>query len=332
MASTVSGTVPSTKRPAKPYTKYLVLYLALTVGSVWALVLFYLASYDLAMQLFGALELSNPLVIVVLNSPAIAAVIILAHYDGVRGIVNFLRTLVPRRKDLVWLPVLAALMVAYVYAVRYVCMLFGIPVPPDPESPLEMVGSFFGLFLGEVGMLAIAVGWFGFFLPLMHRVTGSHIKSGIATGLGIGIFVAPGNLFSSFELATAWPLYVAQLSVLAIGMSFLLSRMKGNVLFFLVPFWVSASGSHWKMYIFMTPTQLVQMALFGALVVVLYLVLKRQARGELDPPFVFPEYLENEYTVRMGAVLPGVGNKSKELDPVPDGEPELTGARHEETA
>ncbi|WP_206074413.1 hypothetical protein [Antribacter gilvus] len=328
----MSETAPLAKRPLKPYTRYLVLYLALTVGSVWALVLFYLPDYEFAVGLFGELELSNPLVVAVLNSPAIAAVIVLFLYDGFRGVLNFLRTLVPRPKDLLWIPALAAIMLAYVYAVRGVCLLFGIPVPPDPENPLEMAGTFFGLFLGEVGMLAIAMGWFGFFLPLMHRVTGSHIRSGIATGLGIGIFVAPGNLFSSFELATAWPLYVTQLSVLGIGMSFLLSRMKGNVLFFLVPFWVSASGSHWEMYVFMTPTQLVQMVLFGALVVLLWFVLKRQAGGELDPPFVFPEYLENEYTVRTGAVFPGVGNKSKELDPAPSSEPELTGARHEETA
>ncbi|MFD0556982.1 hypothetical protein FB566_2234 [Stackebrandtia endophytica] len=328
----MSETAPAAdKRPLKPYTKYFVLFIALTIGSVWALTLFYLAAYDFAVATLGELELRNPVVVIILHSPAIAAFLIFLLYDGPRGLANFFRSLVPRKKDLLWIPVLLVLMFGYIFAIRYLCMLFGIDVPPETETPLEMVLTFLELFYMEIGMVAIAIGWFGFFLPLMHRITKNHITAGIATGMGIAVFVAPGNVFASFDLAIAWPLYASQLCVLCIGMSFLLSRMKGNVLFFLLPFWASASGSAMQLYYFAVPTQFVQLVVFAILATILYFVLKSQARGgELDPRHTFPEYLENSYTVRMGSVVPGVGDKSRQLDPRSD--TELVGASRETSA
>lgn len=165
---------------------------------------------------------------------------------------------------------------------------------------------------GEVGMVAIGIGWFGIFLPLMHRLTGSHLWSGIATGGGVAVFAAPGNLFSSFNLAMVWPLYALQLVILGVAMSLLLSRMKGNTLFFLIPFWVSVSGSLWRAYYFAAATQLVQITLLLALTGILYLVLRHQASGNMAVPHTFPEYLEQDYTVREGAILPGRGNRGSE--------------------
>lgn len=280
------------KATQRRYRTYLVAYLVATLGSVWGLSLFYLFNYDFAVAWLGELGMTNPVVIVVLHSPAFATFGILLAYDGWRGVVNFLRTLIPSHREALWLPVLAAIMLAYVFAIRIGCELTGIPVPPNPMSAVEMLTGFLYLFYGEIGMVAMGIGWFGFFLPAMHRLTRSHLLSGLATGAGIAVYVAPGNLFSSFDLAIAWPLYATQLIILSIGMSYLLTRMRGNVLFFLIPFWVSASGSLWRMYYFTAYTQLIQLSLFAPLVVVLYLVLRREARGSLGLPHTFPEYLE----------------------------------------
>lgn len=303
---------PSVRRP---YARYATAYLALTVGLIWALCLVYMINYDVAVATLGELTLGNPIVVVVLHSPAIAAFGILLAYDGPRGLLNFLRTLVPRRRDWAWLPALVVVMLAYVFAVRLGCLLVGIPVPEDPMAPGDMFVGFVQLLWREVGMLAVCVGWFGFFLPLMHKWTRSHVWSGIATGGGIALFVAPGNVFSSFELAIAWPLYATQFIILSITMSLLLSRMKGNVLFFLIPFWVSASGSLWRLYHFAAPTQFIQIALLAALALTLYFVLKRSGLPEMH---TFPEYLEADYTRRLGAVLPGKGNRSRETVVVPE--------------
>lgn len=324
----MSETSPALKRPAKPYTKYVVLYLALTIGSVWALTIFYLAAFDFAVATLGELHLRNPVVVIILHSPMIAAFLVFLLYDGPRGLANFFRTLVPRKKDLLWIPALLAIMFAYIFAIRYLCILFGIDVPAETETPLEMVLTFLELFYAEVGMVAIAIGWFGFFLPFMHRVTGRRVLAGVYTGLGIAVFVAPGNVFASFDLAIAWPLYAAQLCVLCVGMSLLLNRMKGNVLFFLLPFWASASGSAMQLYFFAIPTQFVQLTVFALLTLALFLVLRAQApNGELDPPFTFPDYLERDYTVAVGAAVPGVGNRSKEG--AADGAPSLAAAQGE---
>ena len=314
----MSEATRTAKKPAQPYTKYLVLFLLLTIGSVWGLSLFYLFAHETAVAVLGELELLSPVVIVILHSPAIATLLILLHYDGGRGVANFARTLIPRRRDLIWIPALMLTMLGYIFAVRYLCVAFGVPVPPETLTPLGMALTFLRLLVMEIGMVAIAIGWFGFFLPFVQRVTGSPVVAGVATGLGIGVFVAPGNLFASFELATAWPLYVTQLCVLGVGMALLLNRMKGNVLFFLLPFWVSASGSHFKLYYFMIPTQVIQLVLFSLLVGLGYVLLRRQGQGVLDPPTSFPEYLENAYTTRVGAVLPGVGDASRERRPAVD--------------
>ena len=309
------STLPAAKRPLRPYTKYLVLFLVLTMGSVWGLTLFFGLAPDFAVGLVGELQTTNPVVVIILHTPMIAAILIFLLYDGMRGLANFCLSLIPRKKDLIWIPVLLVLMFGYIFALRYLCMLFGIDVPAETETPLEMVLTFLELFYMEIGMVAIAIGWFGFFLPLMHRVTKNHISAGVATGMGIAIFVAPGNIFGSFELAIAWPLYAAQLCVLCIAMSMLLSRMKGNILFFLLPFWASASGSAMQLYFFAADTQVVQLTVFAILTVILYFVLKKQAPdGVLDPRHTFPEYLENEYTTRAGAVMPGIGDRSRELE------------------
>lgn len=311
------------KSASRRYVGYAVLFLVMTIGSVWALALFYAIDYDFAVSVLGELVLVNPAVIIILHTPMIAGLLIYFLYDGARGLANFFRTMVPRGKDLIWIPILMVIMFVYMLAVRWLCMLFGFPVPESPQDPLQMLGTFLRLFVMEIGMVAIAIGWFGFFMPYMHRVTKSHIWSGIATGAGIGIFVAPGNLFSSFELATGLSLYIAQLCVLGIGSSMLLSRMKGNILFFLIPFWVSASGSHMQLYYFNNLTQIIQFSLFAALVVVLYFVLRHQGGGRLVPIHTFPEFVERDYTVRSGAVFPGADNRSKKDVRGSEGEPQL---------
>ena len=304
---------PAEPKPGKdPYMKYAWLYLALTLGSVWGLAIFYGVAWDFAVSVFGPLELFNPLVIIILHMPGIAGILMYGLYDGWRGIANFFRTLVPRPRDWILLGALAVLMFGYVFVIRFGAQLVGFAVPAEPEPIGEMLLIILRLFIAEVGMIAVALGWFGFFLPLMNRRFKNPVGAGIATGMGIAVFLAPGNLFASFELATAWPLYATQLSVLGIGMSMLISRMKGNALFFLVPFWISASGSHLGLYYFDAATQLVQIVVFGLLVLVLWFVLKRENGGRLRPLHTFPEFVEHEYTVAQGAVFAGVGDKSKE--------------------
>lgn len=310
-----STSLPGRQSPRlglRGYRKYVWTVMLWAILPLWILIGFYVPDYEYMAGILGEISMANPFVVFVLNTPAVAALIVLLSYDGWRGVANFGRSLVPRKKDLIWIPVLVAIMAAYIWVVRYLCILFGIEVPAEPMGPVDGVLKFLSLFIMEIGMLAIGVGFFGIFLPLMNRATGSRVWAGVLTGLGIAVFVAPGMLLSGIEQAVAWPLYAVQLAVLGISMNVLLPRMKGNTWFFIIPFWVSASGSHLRLYEFKLDTQYIQIGLWAALTVVLYLVLKRRGGGKLDEIHTFPEYLENDYTTREGAPFPGAGNRSKE--------------------
>ncbi|WP_010533488.1 hypothetical protein [Brachybacterium squillarum] len=291
----------------------LLLFLLLGVAPVWALAVTYLVAYDLAYKTLGELTLRNPLVIIALNATAIAGVVVLLVYDGPRALRNLLASLIPRPRDLVWVPILIAAMILYLVGVRAICSLLGIPVPAEPAPGLEKVSIWWGLFLGETGMLAIALGVFGVLLPLLQRITGDRLRAGLGTGLVLGLIVAPGNIFASFDQATAWPLYTVQFCVLGVFSSYLLSAVKGNILFFLLAFWVSASGTAMGMYYFMPLTQLVQIAVFVVFTLVLRAWLGRRTGPGMPPPHTFPEYLESRYTREQGAPIPGRGDRSRTL-------------------
>ncbi|GAA1848843.1 hypothetical protein [Myceligenerans crystallogenes] len=313
----VTTPAPEGGKPARlglrGYRKHAWTVMLWAILPLWILIGFYAPDYEYMAGIIGEMSMANPFIIFVLNTPAIAALVVLLSYDGWRGVANFGRSLVPRRKDLVWIPVLVAIMAAYIWVIRYLCILFGIEVPAEPLGPVDGLLKFLSLIVMEIGMLAIGAGFFGIFLPLMNRATGSRIWGGALTGLGIAVFVAPGMLLSGPEQAVAWPLYAVQLSVLGISMNLLLPVTKGNTWFFIIPFWVSASGSHLGLYEFKLDTQYIQIVLWAALTVVLYLVLKARGGGKLaDELHTFPEYLENEYTTRQGAPFPGQGDRSKE--------------------
>ncbi|MEF2920568.1 MAG: hypothetical protein U0O22_08915 [Acutalibacteraceae bacterium] len=280
----------------KKHSKLLVIYLAITFGVCWGISLLYAISYDTMASLLGELTLSNPVVVVALNSPGVAGLIIYLIYDGFKGLKDYLWTLVPRKKDLKWFGIIAVVMTLYIVCVRLVCILVKIDVPEITYTPGEMFIVFLKNFYEETGMIGQCCGWFGFMLPYLQAKFKSNIKAGLLTGLAFGLFLAPGYVFSSFETATAYPFYLIQMMCLSVCVSYVLNATKGNVLFFLLTFWIAATGSKIQLYYFVPSVQVVQIALFIVLFIIMHFAFKKINEGKKPEEVLqmFPDFIKRE--------------------------------------
>lgn len=280
----------------KKHRKLLIIYLAITFGACWGLSLLYIVAHDAMASLFGELTLANPLVVIALNSPGFAGILIYFIYGGFSGLKDYLCTLIPRKKDLKWFPIIIVVMCIYVVCVRLVCILVGIEVPEMTYTPGEMLILFLKNFYEETGMIGQCCGWFGFLLPYLQAKFKNNIKAGLLTGFIFGLFVLPGYAFSSFETATAYPFYVMQLMIFAVCISYVLNDAKGNVIFFLLAFWIAASGSKLKFYNFIPSVQIVQIGLFAVLFVILYFVFKKKNAGKKPEEVLqmFPDFIKRD--------------------------------------
>ncbi|MBR3771152.1 MAG: hypothetical protein IKL07_02675, partial [Clostridium sp.] len=206
------------------YKKLFITYIAITFGVCWGICLLYVIFHDVMVSAFGEMTLTNPLINIALNMPGIAGLFIYFLYDGAKGLKNYLKTLIPRKKDLIWFPIIAVVMTLYIFAVRYVCILFHVDVPEMTYTPAKMFHVFLGNFFGETGMIGQCCGWFGFLLPYLQAKYKNGVKAGLLTGFWFALFLAPGYVFSSFETATAYPSYVAQMMLLSVCISFVLNE------------------------------------------------------------------------------------------------------------
>ena len=176
---------------------------------------------------------------------------------------------------------------------RLVCIAVGIKVPELEYSLPQMLKIFLMNFFGETGMIGQIFGWFGFLLPYMYTKTKNGIVSGIWTGFIFSLFLMPGSLFSSFEAATSFLLYMIQNIMFSICATYVLNEVKGNLLFMLLAFWIAATGSKVKLYDFIPSVQIVQIALFVVIFAILHFVFKKKNAGKKPEEVLqmFPNFL-----------------------------------------
>lgn len=282
------------KKEADIFSKYIKIYFLITFSMVWVTCLSYIFFEPFMTSIFGELVLTNPLVVIALDGPAVVGLAMYYLYAKGEGVKKYLCTLIPRKKDLKWFPIIIVTMILYLIAVRMICIGFQIAVPEMTYSLKEMLIIFLKNFYEEIGMIGVAFGWFGFVLPYYQRKYQSNIKAGMMTGLTLGLFVAPGYIFSSFETATAYPWYVLQLMVFSICISYILNDTRGNAIFFLVAFWIAGTGSKVNFYYFVPSVQIIQFAIFGVLALILHYMFKHINKGK-DPKSilqVFPDFIE----------------------------------------
>lgn len=269
--------------------KYLVIYLAITFGLCWGLASLYLMFSDYLSEIFGEVSFTNPGVMLSLYSASIAGIIVAGLMGGVKAIKTLFSRLIPRKEDWFWFPIVIGMSLLYAVVIHYGSIIVGFGVPDMTLSGKEMVIETLKNLIEEAGIIGGVFGWFGFLLPYLQDKYKSNIKAGMLTGLTFGIYVLPGYAISSFELAAAYPLYIIQMMFFCVFVSYMFNATKGNLLLYIILFWLIASGSRLQLYYFNAEVQLLQIAFFALSVVIIrYFIKKKDIEQKLQ---VLPEYI-----------------------------------------
>lgn len=274
--------------------KYLWIYLGITFGLSWGLSLIYILCYKQLSPIFGQLNMSNPLVVIALNSPSIAGVFVYCIYGGKRSLLQFFKRLIPSLIECRWFIYLLIVSIVFFVAMHYGSILFHIPLPKVTLSNNDRLVLLLKNIYEETGLLGGALGWYGFLLPYMQKQYQSSIMGGLITGFIFGLFVLPGYVLSSFETATAYPFYVIQLMIFSVFIAFIMNMTRGNVLFFVFSFWLVASGSKLQFYNFIEGVQILEIIFFLIIVIGMYLYYKIVKNKNLNTYSLcfFPDFIE----------------------------------------
>jgi hypothetical protein len=154
----------ASKAPSSMTTKTLIPFLALTFGLTWGLAILLILFTDQILAIFGEISMSNPLFILAVYSPGIAAVLLVWWHYGFAGLGSFFQRLTLWRMPKLWWLLLVPGIPAIVYAGAAVK---GAISDPFPFSPWYQVlpALALALFLGPIEEF----GWRGLALPLLQR-------------------------------------------------------------------------------------------------------------------------------------------------------------------
>lgn len=208
-------------------------YLAITFGLSWGFIVLLIFFPQQVAVLFGELSAQNPLFILAVYSPAIAAFILVMHHAGVQGLRRYLSRLLLWRVHWVW----------YAYIFIGIPFLFyagaaikgNLFTDPFPFSVWYEVfpALAFMLILGPVEEF----GWRGFALPLLQQYF-APIWAGLILGVIWGIWHLPAFYLSGTP-QSAWsffPFFVASIAV-SVMITPLFNASGGSILLPLLVHW-----------------------------------------------------------------------------------------------
>ena len=185
-------------------------FIIITFGFTWGLAGLIIMFPDQVEALFGKMSAKNPLFILAVYAPAIAAFILVLHNEGLQGLRRFLSRLFKWRVHWGW----------YAYLVVIIPLLFYIGAAikgnlftePFPFSPWYQVlpALAFMLVLGPIEEF----GWRGVALPLLQQRF-VPIWAGIILGIIWGIWHLPAFYLSGTP-QSGWsflPFFIASISI-----------------------------------------------------------------------------------------------------------------------
>ena len=168
-------------------------FLIMTFGIAWGVFVLLLGFTDTVVRIFGEVSAHNPLFILAVYAPAIAAVMIVLFSSGIIGFGRFLSRLLLWRCSPWWYGFLLVGIPALFMAGA---LIKGVPLLAPGGASLATIG--FMLILGPVE----EIGWRGLALPLLQRRM-APIWASIVLGLIWGVWHLPAFLLSGTP-QSAW--------------------------------------------------------------------------------------------------------------------------------
>ncbi len=199
-------------------------FFLIAFGLAWGLFVLFLGFPEAITRMFGPLSAANPLFILAVYAPAIAALTVILVYGGRRSVLRFLKRLFLWRLSLAWVAflVLAIPAIAIAGAVLKGGP-FGLVIPQEGMGAL--VGALlFMLVLGPVEEF----GWRGVALPLLQRRM-TPLAAGLLLGFAWAIWHLPA-FFADGTPQSAWGI-----------LPFLLGATAASVI--MVPMFNASGGS-----------------------------------------------------------------------------------------
>jgi uncharacterized protein len=200
-------------------------FVALTFALTWGLGVSALVFTDALTALFGEFGPGNPLFILAVYSPALAALALVWRHHGLGGVGSFLRRLTLVRMSAGWWAMLVLGVPLAFYAGAAIVGELGGPFPFSPWHAV-LPALAFTLVLGPVEEL----GWRGVALPLLQRRL-APLWSGLIVGVIWGVWHLPAFLIGGTpqsDFALGWFL----LGALAISviMTAMFNDSRGSIL------------------------------------------------------------------------------------------------------
>jgi len=273
----------------KKDTRFLALYLGISFGVCWGIALIYILFGEYVTPITGELHLMHPIAIAALYSPSIAGLITYYAMGGMKAVGGILLKLVPRKQDWFWFPIIFAIFTLFAASMHFGSKALGFEVPEITYTVPEMVKVGVLNLFKETGLIGGIFGWIGFLLPYLQRKLNNQIAAGLATGFLFGLWVLPGYIIASFGTTTSYIYYVIQLMCFVTFQTYIFNATGGNLLFYLISFWLAATGSQIQLYYFNPQVQILQISYFILATIVIYLVFWKWRINH--PMKIFPDFI-----------------------------------------
>ena len=199
-------------------------FFVLTFGITWGLAVILFAFPGFVRRLSGPMSASNPLFILAVWGPNLAAVIVTAAVSGGAGVLALLERVIRFRVGLVWY--LLALLLVPVGGVL-IRLASGLPLVLTTMPGLSMAATLGVLMI--TGVLGEEVGWRGFALPrLLERF--SPIVASLLLGAVWGIWHLPSFFVSGLPQAGLQiPVFLVGALSLSVIATWILIHARGSV-------------------------------------------------------------------------------------------------------
>jgi uncharacterized protein len=207
-------------------SRTLVHFFLISFALTWGIALLLILFPEPITSLFGEIEMTNPLFILAVYSPAFASFGLILKHHGIKGVLAFLTRLSRWRAPVAWWVFLVIGIGALMYAGTLLKGTIG--QDPFPFSPWYTMFSALAiaLFIGPIEEF----GWRGLALPFL-QVRYSPIVSALILGVIWGIWHVPAFLLGGTP-QSAWsfaPYFIAVVSISVI-MTALFNASRGSLL------------------------------------------------------------------------------------------------------